>query len=73
MKQINITVKILKGYFPKRQLKLILAWAEIHKDELMQNWELARNHEALYRIAPLTLGVIENGIYARGYTSYTYR
>ena len=54
MKQINITVKILKGYFPKRQLKLILAWAEIHKDELMQNWELARNHEALYRIAPLT-------------------
>lgn len=49
-----INVKILKGYFPKRQLKLILAWAEIHKDELMQNWELARNHEALYRIAPLT-------------------
>ena len=49
-----INVKILKGYFPKRQLKLILAWTEIHKDELMQNWELARNHEALYRIAPLT-------------------
>ena len=49
-----INVKILKGYFPKRQLKLILAWAEIHKDELMQIWELARNHEALYRIAPLT-------------------
>lgn len=49
-----IKVKILKGYFPKRQLKLILAWTEIHKDELMQNWELARNHEALYRIAPLT-------------------
>ena len=49
-----INVKILKRYFPKRQLKLILAWAEIHKDELMQNWELARNHEALYRIAPLT-------------------
>jgi len=49
-----INVKVLKGYFPKRQLKLILAWTEIHKDELMQNWELARNHQALYRIAPLT-------------------
>ena len=49
-----INVKILKGYFPKRQLKLILAWAEIHKDELMQNWKLSRNRQALYRIAPLT-------------------
>jgi hypothetical protein len=49
-----INVNVLKGYFPKRQLKLILAWTEIHKDELMQNWELARNHQALYRIAPLT-------------------
>jgi hypothetical protein len=49
-----INVKVLKGYFPKRQLKLILAWTEIHKDELMQNWELARNHQSLYRIAPLT-------------------
>ena len=49
-----INVKVLKGYFLKRQLKLILAWTEIHKDELMQNWELARNHQALYRIAPLT-------------------
>ena len=48
-----INCKVIKGYFPKRQLKLVLAWAEIHKDELIQNWELARNHQALYRIAPL--------------------
>lgn len=49
-----INVRIIKGYLPKRQLKLVLAWAEIHKDELMQNWELARDHQALYRIAPLS-------------------
>ncbi|GAA0121014.1 MULTISPECIES: DUF4160 domain-containing protein [Clostridium] len=49
-----INGKILRGYLPKRQLKLVLAWAEIHKDELMQNWELAKNHEPLYKIAPLT-------------------
>lgn len=49
-----INGKILRGYLPKRKLKLVLAWAEIHKDELMQNWELAKNHEPLYKIAPLT-------------------
>lgn len=49
-----INCRAMKGYLPKRQLKLVLAWAEIHKDELMQNWELARNHQALYRIAPLS-------------------
>lgn len=45
-----INGRIMKGYLPKRQLKLVLAWAEI----LMQNWELARSHQALYRIAPLS-------------------
>lgn len=49
-----INGRVMKGYLPKRQLKLVLAWAEIHKDELMQDWELARNHQELYRIAPLS-------------------
>ena len=34
-------------------LKLILAWCELHKDELMQNWELARTASPLNHIAPL--------------------
>lgn len=33
---------ILKGTLPARQLIFVLAWAELHKDELMQNWELAK-------------------------------
>lgn len=44
---------VLEGYFPKRQLKLILAWAEIHQDELMQNWELSKENKPLNRINPL--------------------
>lgn len=28
---------ISEGYLPSRQLKFVLAWTEIHKDELMQN------------------------------------
>ena len=31
----------------------VLAWAVIHQDELMQNWELAKDHEPLNKIAPL--------------------
>jgi len=43
----------IKSSLPKRQLKLVLAWAEIHKDELMQNWELSREGEELIKIEPL--------------------
>jgi hypothetical protein len=47
------TGTVIRGVFPFKQLKLILAWCEIHRDELMQNWENAVNHEKLYRINPL--------------------
>lgn len=42
-----------KGYLPNKQLKLVLAWCEIHRDELMQNWELSRDNKPLNRINPL--------------------
>ena len=44
---------VIKGFLPSRQLKLVLAWNELHKDELMQNWELAKDNKALNEIAPL--------------------
>ena len=44
---------VFAGSLPNRQLKLILAWCEIHNDELMQNWELARDAKPLGRISPL--------------------
>ena len=44
---------VLRGALPGRQLKLILAWCELHKDELMQNWELARDAKPLNHVAPL--------------------
>jgi len=54
------TVRILdaqvdRGYLPKRQLKLVLAWCELHRDELMQNWELSRQQLPLNKIEPLML------------------
>jgi len=36
-----------------RQLRLVLAWAELHQDELLENWRLARAGERLREIEPL--------------------
>ncbi len=44
---------VIKGALPSRQLKYVLAWCEMHQDELMQNWELAKNTQPLNKIAPL--------------------
>lgn len=44
---------VIRGSLPNRQLKFVLAWAELHKDELMQNWELAAEDRPLNSIAPL--------------------
>ncbi len=44
---------VIKGMFPFKQLKLVLAWCEIHREELLKNWENALNHQELYKISPL--------------------
>lgn len=44
---------LLAGDFPAKQLKLVQACIEIHKDELLANWELAAAGEDLFKIAPL--------------------
>lgn len=45
--------RLLAGSFPPKQLKLVQAWVELHRDELLANWELAVSGEEPYRIAPL--------------------
>jgi hypothetical protein len=44
---------VLRGGLPNRQLKFVLAWCEMHRDELMQNWELAKDAQPLNKIPPL--------------------
>jgi hypothetical protein len=44
---------ILKGALPFKQLKLVLAWCVLHKDELLYNWHLAETHGKLITINPL--------------------
>ena len=45
--------ELMDGDMPKRQQKFIAAWAELHKDELLANWELAMEKQQLYKIEPL--------------------
>ena len=44
---------LIEGDFPPKQLKLVQAWIEIHRDELYADWELAVAGEEPFRIAPL--------------------
>jgi len=37
----------------RRQLRFVVAWAELHQDELLENWRLARAGETLREIEPL--------------------
>jgi hypothetical protein len=43
----------IHGRFPPRALKLVLEWMNLHKQELLENWELAKQGQPLKRIAPL--------------------
>ena len=50
---VNIETGVIEGKFPRRALKLLLEWYEIHKDALDENWELCRNKEMPKQIEPL--------------------
>ena len=47
------TCEIIDGEIPSRQTKLALAWAELHQDELMADWNLVMNGEEPFKIQPL--------------------
>ena len=47
------TGDVLSGNLPKTKLKLVQAWVEIHKENLMLNWNLAVNGGKIFKIDPL--------------------
>ena len=44
---------VLEGNLPKSKMKLVQAWVEIHKDELMADWQLAVEGQQPFKIEPL--------------------
>ena len=47
------TLKIIAGNLPKRAYMLVVEWAVEHREELMENWNLARSQNNLKKIKPL--------------------
>ncbi len=43
----------IRGELPRRAERLVREWAELHRDELMRNWERARAGRPLTPIEPL--------------------
>jgi hypothetical protein len=50
---VNILDGVVEGKFPQRALRHVLEWHELHKDELMEDWELCRHQEIPKSIKPL--------------------
>lgn len=45
--------EMIQGDLPKKQIKLVLAWAELHQEALMADWNLVMNGEEPFKIQPL--------------------
>ena len=43
----------MEGRFPGRATRLVMEWYGMHREELMENWSLARRRETLKKIEPL--------------------
>jgi hypothetical protein len=47
------TLSVVAGELSPRVLGLVTEWASLHRNELMEDWKLARELSALKKIAPL--------------------
>jgi hypothetical protein len=45
--------ELLDGEIPGGKLKLVQAWIEIHREDLMADWDLSINNELPFKIPPL--------------------
>jgi hypothetical protein len=47
------TLSPLRGELSPRVFGMVMEWASLHRAELLEDWELARQQAPLQRIAPL--------------------
>ena len=50
---VSVDGELLAGFLPIKQMRLVLAWATIHEDELIETWEKAVNGIPFGKIDPL--------------------
>ncbi len=46
-------IELIAGSLPRRQRRLVEAWAELHEDELLADWQLLQSGQVSLPIAPL--------------------
>jgi hypothetical protein len=46
-------LRVLEGELPRRALDLVLDWAELHREEFLDDWNVCRAKEPPKPIAPL--------------------
>ncbi len=51
--EVSIEDGVVTGKFPKRALRHVLEWYDLHKQELRENWTLATQRKPLKKILPL--------------------
>ena len=44
---------LLEGDIPQNKEKLVLAWIELRKEDLMADWQLAVSGQTIFKIEPL--------------------
>ena len=47
------TIELIAGELPRRQQRLVEAWAELHHEELLADWEQLQSGRMLFKIDPL--------------------
>lgn len=48
------SAEIIAGDLPKRQKRLVTAWIEVRKEELLADWKLSQNGEIPLSVPPLS-------------------
>ena len=46
-------IELIAGELPRRQHRLVEAWAELHQEELLADWERLQSGQVLVKIDPL--------------------
>ncbi len=47
-------LELVSGALPRRQQRLVEAWAELHQGELLQDWDRLQNGRLPFPIVPLS-------------------
>ena len=50
---VNILTGVVEGTFPRRALRHVIEWYELHNDELLEDWGLCRRSKMPKPIQPL--------------------